>query len=173
MTLAEEYDVYASVYSGIPGHEAETKRNNIELFRNYTLDDSLWEVRDLFKTLEKIITTPLGVPHQQNTFLKAARNQHIWLFYKGVPEDYLQRSHEIYVRYLNEELTVGDYILLIFISYQDEETREAVQDLPMPMLYDIYQPLISSSYEEWVEIRKAKASAMDPSTFHKLSKENR
>jgi hypothetical protein len=154
MTLTEEYDVNASVYLGIPGHE-EKLEPTFGIFGEYTLDDSLWEARNLLEVLEEIITNDSSLAFNQKDWIKSLKHRQVWLFWQGIPKDYLKRSREIYIRYFDENLTVGDYLLLMFISYQDEETRDAVQDLPMDMIYDIYQPLIDSAIDDWRISRKS------------------
>jgi hypothetical protein len=73
----------------------------------------------------------------------------LWLFQaEGKEIDYADLLNLI-IRVRDFDLSPNDYALLLFLEYQDSETKNLLKGLPMSMLRETYQPLMDAHHEEW------------------------
>jgi hypothetical protein len=70
------------------------------------------------------------------------------LFYKNVRKDFRKRSQKLIISLNDPTLRLGDYALLMYASYQDEETRANLEGVPVNMLYDIFEPVMMENQRE-------------------------
>jgi hypothetical protein len=82
----------------------------------------------------------------------------VWLFWNSeinlVPDDLIK----LLVKVDRTDLTEHDYILLLFLSYQNEDMQEAIKDIPLRMLHEMYSPIMHTNFKEWDLILKRKNS---------------
>jgi hypothetical protein len=77
------------------------------------------------------------------------RHKSVWLFVNVATEDFEERAQNLIIELDNKELTISDYAVLLYLSYQDEETRKTFEDIPLAMLHDMLDPLADQKISEW------------------------
>jgi hypothetical protein len=70
------------------------------------------------------------------------------LFYRKVRKDFPKRSQQLIISLNDPTVRLGDYALLLYVSYQDEETRANLEGIPVSMLYDIFEPIMIENQRE-------------------------
>jgi hypothetical protein len=78
-----------------------------------------------------------------------SENKAVWLFFRDIPKDFVERSQKLIIGINDETLDIGDYALLLYVSYQDEDIKEVLNALPLPMLYEVYESVIDSTITKW------------------------
>jgi hypothetical protein len=80
----------------------------------------------------------------------------LWLFWDN--EHLINATKDLIklaVKLNDPKLTEGDYSLLLFLSYQDNETKALTESLPLDLLHDMYDPFGESKFKEWYEVQHA------------------
>jgi hypothetical protein len=78
-----------------------------------------------------------------------SKNKAVWLFFRDIPDDFEKRSQKLIIDINDDKLSIGDYALLLYVSYQDEDVKEVLNALPLPMLYEVYESIIDSTIASW------------------------
>jgi hypothetical protein len=73
----------------------------------------------------------------------------LWLFYNFPFEDFNTRLQTLILTKNDIDLTEADYALLLYISYQEDKLFE---NIPLPMLHDIFGPLADKNLKEWKNV---------------------
>jgi hypothetical protein len=83
-----------------------------------------------------------------------AENKFVWLFLGNVPKDFYDRLLELVITENNEKLTIGDYALLLYLTYEEKDIQDALKDVPLSILKMTYEPLVDSTIDAWQEKAK-------------------
>jgi hypothetical protein len=79
------------------------------------------------------------------------RNKSMWLVYnKGL--DISDALAKFIIDKNDTALLPSDYALLFYTTFEDEEVQENLKDIPLSMLYDMYEPLMLSSIDRWKDL---------------------
>jgi hypothetical protein len=77
------------------------------------------------------------------------RDKSMWLFHGYAVEDFEERMRALVIEKNDSSLTIGDYAMLLFASYQDAETSKNLSTMPLSMLHDIFAPISNKNFTEW------------------------
>jgi hypothetical protein len=75
----------------------------------------------------------------------------LWLLYGMQCENFHERLISIIIEEDDVSLDVSAYALLLYISYQDEDTAAELRKLPFSLLYDMFDSIITNNVEAWFE----------------------
>jgi hypothetical protein len=79
----------------------------------------------------------------------------IWLFWRENYDDLRIRLRELIITLNDSKLTVSDYSLLLYLSYQKEDIRKTFEGLPLEMLHGIFEPVMDANIASWFEYVEA------------------
>jgi hypothetical protein len=79
------------------------------------------------------------------------RHKSVWLFVGLDSKDFEERAQNLIIKLNNKELTVSDYAVLLYLSYQDAETRKSFEGIPLSVLHEIFDPLANEKVSEWFD----------------------
>jgi hypothetical protein len=72
-----------------------------------------------------------------------------WLFYNMPFASLSSQLRSFMVKKNNPDLSVDDYVLLFYVSLQENILKETFKDFPLDILYDIYTPVAERNLNEW------------------------
>jgi hypothetical protein len=74
----------------------------------------------------------------------------VWLFYGFPIENIYDDFTTVFVKADNAKLTISDYAVLLYISYQDKETQKALEGFSLPLLHEMFNPLVDQNIDAWL-----------------------
>jgi hypothetical protein len=75
-------------------------------------------------------------------------NKIFWLFYGARVINFISLLEAFIIKANDLSLTPHDSALLFYISLQDDETK-ALAELPLPILYDMFEPIAEANLNSW------------------------
>jgi hypothetical protein len=112
---------------------------------HYDFYDVLWWFDFVINNKNHSFSHLAGSTSLENTL----GNRSMWLFYNFSAEDFTERMRALVIAKNDDSLQAEEYALLLFISYQDEETQNNLKDMPLNMLHDIFAPISDKNFAEW------------------------
>jgi hypothetical protein len=71
-----------------------------------------------------------------------------WLLY-DVRSTFSPQLQSFIIKTHDLTLSKEDYVLLFYASLQSAEVQDAVRDLPLSMVYDMFMPIAQSNFNDW------------------------
>jgi hypothetical protein len=98
----------------------------------------------------------LGLTYSAATKMRINRvaEQHklFWLF-KDMPlDDYSERIKFFIIDKNDAEVSILDYAVLLYVYFQDKNTKQTLEKLPLSMLYDILVPIADENFKSWMRV---------------------
>jgi hypothetical protein len=75
----------------------------------------------------------------------------LWLLYDFPIENFQEQLAAFMIMNEKETLLVSDYIILFYSSLQEPEMKVTLEGLPLPVLYDICNPVVEDNVQKWIE----------------------
>jgi hypothetical protein len=74
----------------------------------------------------------------------------IWLFYNFPVDDFIKKLAAYLIKSSFTNLSTHDYVILFYISLQEPEFKESLEGVPLPLLHDIFNPIIKNNINIWI-----------------------
>jgi hypothetical protein len=151
MNWVPDWNAYDSMYQKIHPYEVTPEYSYMDGYLKHVCSRIMSSWNDInqlavgpFKTWS---TSPLGLKYDPKNPISA-----LWLFWTENIEIKYDDLVQLLIRVNNFDLSVNDYALLLYVSYQDEETRNLLNSFPMSMLREMYEPIQAAHYAEWEKV---------------------
>jgi hypothetical protein len=72
-----------------------------------------------------------------------------WLFHSINLKLLYAQLQSFVIERNDTSLSSTDYVLLFYVSLQDEEVRNVISHLPLSMIYDMFMPVAEGNLEKW------------------------
>jgi hypothetical protein len=127
----------------------------------YELSDTQYEICGIYALLKLATKYPLSNPNYIKRRLimgglYLTDKKMFWLFCNTGSEtpfpaldDFTEIVTQLVLEKNNEFISLEEYAMLIYISYQDEEMKKALKTLPLPMLRDTLLPIAENNKRKW------------------------
>jgi hypothetical protein len=141
---------YKFVYS--EDATVQFSRNEIMSFTQvYNFLLGYWSMMNSGFQSAKTIYPPL-MKKLENPTVSEMDEVAIWLLY-GLPiEDFFERLLSLIVEHKNTSLIFSDYVFLLYVSYQENNFADKLNEIPFYLLRQTLEPVAEANVKIWMEV---------------------